>query len=412
MNAYLYIILFVLVGEYILDFIVGKLNVKHALPVLPGEFRGFFDSQKYEKAQGYLKDTTGFNLVKGALFTFITVSFILAGGFDLVDRIARGLNANFILTGLLFGGMIMFASQIIEVPFSIYRTFVLEEKFGFNKTNARTFTLDIIKGWALGALIGGVIFSGVIWFFDKAGGAAWLYCWFAVTLFQLFLIFIAPVAIMPLFNKFIPLEDGELNDTIKKYAGSQNFKMKGIFKMDASRRSTKSNAFFTGFGRYRRIVLYDTLIKKHTVDELVSILAHEIGHYRKKHVIKNIILSTVSSGLMFFILSFFINNRPLFDAFRMESVSIYASLVFFGFLFIPINFLLSVFANFLSRKYEYEADAFAVSTYGKPEAMINGLKKLSVDNLANLTPHPLHIFLNYSHPPVLQRIMAIREKQI
>ncbi|MDD4183191.1 MAG: M48 family metallopeptidase, partial [Candidatus Omnitrophica bacterium] len=238
---------------------------------------------------------------------------------------------------------------------------------------------------------------------------AWVYCWIAVTGFQLFLLFIAPVVIMPLFNKYTPLENGELKSAIENYAKEQKFALAGVFKMDASRRSTKSNAFFTGFGKFRRIALFDTLIQKHTVDELVSVLAHEIGHYKKKHFVKGIILSVITTGIMFFILSFFINNQGLFGAFKMQSLSIYASLIFFGFLYSPINLFISIFSNIISRKHEYEADAFAITTYKKPESFIIALKKLTVDNLSNLTPHPLKVFLDYSHPPVLKRIEAIRK---
>jgi STE24 endopeptidase len=213
---------------------------------------------------------------------------------------------------------------------------------------------------------------------------------------------------MPLFNKYTPLEDGELKTAIEHYAKEQKFALAGVFKMDASRRSTKSNAFFTGFGKFRRIALFDTLIQKHTTDELVSVLAHEIGHYKKKHFIKGIILSVITTGIMFFILSFFINNKGLFDAFKMQNLSIYASLVFFGFLYSPINLFISIFSNIISRRHEYEADNFAITTYKKPESFITALKKLTVDNLSNLTPHPLKVFLDYSHPPVLKRIEAIR----
>jgi STE24 endopeptidase len=213
---------------------------------------------------------------------------------------------------------------------------------------------------------------------------------------------------MPLFNKYTPLEEGELKSAIENYAKEQKFALAGIFKMDASKRSTKSNAFFTGFGKFRRIALFDTLIQKHTTDELVSVLAHEIGHYKKRHFIKGIILSVITTGIMFFILSFFINNKGLFDAFKMQNLSIYASLVFFGFLYSPINLFISIFSNIISRKHEYEADSFAVETYKKPESFITALKKLTVDNLSNLTPHPLKVFLDYSHPPILKRIEQIR----
>ena len=302
----------------------------------------------------------------------------------------------------------MLLYQLINIPFSVFHTFVIEEKYGFNKTTVKTFILDIIKGIILGVVIGGIAFSAIVWFFIKARTMAWIYCWGALTLFGLFLRFIAPVVIMPIFNKFIPLEDGELKTTLKNYANEQNFKMKGVFKIDGSRRSTKSNAFFTGFGRFRRIALFDTLIEKHTTDELVSVLAHEIGHYKKKHIIKSMIMSIVTTGLMFYILSLFLNNEGLFNAFKMENISVYASLVFFGFLYTPINMIFSVIGSVISRRHEYEADRFALTTYKKPEASINALKKLSMDNLSNLTPHPLKVFLDYSHPPVLQRIKAIR----
>jgi STE24 endopeptidase len=220
------------------------------------------------------------------------------------------------------------------------------------------------------------------------------------------------VVIMPLFNKFFPIEEGELKRAIEDYAAKQDFKLKGIFTMDGSKRSTKSNAFFTGFGRFRRIVLFDTLIPKHTVEELVSVLAHEMGHYKKGHIRKSIVLSILTTGVMFFILSLFINNKELFSAFKMQETSIYASLVFFGFLYTPIEMILSVFENILSRRHEYDSDAYAVTTYKKPEAMITALKKLNVDNLSNLTPHPLKVFLSYSHPPILERIKAIRKQAL
>lgn len=408
MNVYLVIILTILIGNYLLNLIVERLNVRHLKTDLPGEFKGYYDADKYKQAQNYLKENTGFEIVTDTIFLVITLTFILAGGFNIVDQFARNFHLGPIPTGLLFAGVLLLAFQIIHIPFSAYHTFVIEEKYGFNRTTVKTFILDILKSWLLTALIGGVAFSGILWFFGKAGNLAWLYCWMAITLFQIFLMFIAPVVIMPLFNKFIPLEEGKLRKAIENYAESQDFKMKGVFKMDGSKRSSKSNAFFTGFGKFRRIVLFDTLIEKHTVDELVSVLGHEMGHYKKKHILKSIVISIITTGLMFFILSLFINNQGLFSAFKMEETSIYASLLFFGFLYVPINMIFSILANVLSRKHEYEADAYVVSTYRQPEAMITALKKLSVDNLSNLTPHPLKVFLQYSHPPILERIQAIR----
>ncbi|MFH1093887.1 MAG: M48 family metallopeptidase [Candidatus Omnitrophota bacterium] len=408
MNIYLVVILVIILFKYALNFIVDTLNVKSADPSLPEEFKGFYDKDKYEKSQYYLKDKTSFGQVEDTVGNILIIGFILFGGFNFIDKFARSFGHGPVISGLIFAGLLMLILQIINIPFSAFNVFVIEGKYGFNKTTVKTFILDIVKGLVLGAVIGGAAYAAIIWFFIKTGDMAWIYCWGALTLFELFLMFIAPVVIMPLFNKFIPLEDGELKSTLEDYAGSQDFLMLGVFKMDGSRRSTKSNAFFTGFGRFRRIALFDTLIEKHTTDELVSVLAHEIGHYKKKHIIKIMVMSIGTTGLMFYILSNFLNNDGLFAAFKMEHVSVYASLVFVGFLYAPINMIFSVIGSVISRKHEYEADRFAVTTYKKPEAFIDALKKLSVDNLSNLTPHPLKVFLDYSHPPVLQRIKAIR----
>ena len=408
MNVFLIIILFILIGDYALGLVVDALNVKHLKTDLPGAFSGYYDGEKYKKSQQYLKENTRFELITGAITTPAVIAFILLGGFNWVDQWSRSFHWGPTVTGLIFAAILLFGSQILSLPFSIYGTFVIEEKYGFNKTTPKTFVLDILKGWLLAIVIGAPVFSAILWFFGQTGPMAWAYCWGALTVIQVFLMFIAPVVIMPIFNKFVPLEEGELKSAIEDYAKKQRFKMKGVFSMDGSKRSTKSNAFFTGFGRFRRIVLFDTLISKHTTEELVSILAHEMGHYKKKHILKSIIISILSTGLMFYILSIFMNNPALFAAFQMEHISIYAGLFFFGFLYAPIEMILSIFGNMLSRHHEYEADAWAVRTYQRPQSMIAALKKLSVDNLSNLTPHPLKVFLSYSHPPVLERIRAIQ----
>ena len=381
MNYFLAFILIMLIGSYLLDIIVESLNVRHVKTALPREFEGYYDGEKYRKSQEYLRENTRFGMISDTITTPIIIFFILFGGFNLIDRFARSFEMSPIPTGLIFAGVLMLAYHIFHIPFSIYGTFVIEEKYGFNRTTVKTFILDILKTWILVAIIGSILLSVVLWFFAKTGAGAWLYCWMAITLFQIFLLFVAPVTIMPLFNKYTPLEDGELRRAIEDYAESQNFKMKGIFTMDGSKRSTKSNAFFTGFGKFRRIVLFDTLIEKHSVVELVSVLAHEMGHYKKKHILKSIIISILTSGLMCYILSLFMKNRELFAAFKMEETSIYASLFFFGFLYTPIEMILSIFGNILSRRHEYEADAYAAKTYGKPDSMIAALKKLNVENL-------------------------------
>ena len=409
MNTYLAVILTILIVEYFFNLLVETLNLKNIKTHLPDEFTNLYDSEKYEKSQRYLKETTRFELSTDTLMTFLTIAFILAGGFNIVDRFSRNFGFGDIVTGLIFAAIIMLIMQVINIPLSAYNTFHIEEKYGFNKTTVKTFILDIIKSWLLIIILGGIIFSVILWFFGKTGDFAWLYCWAAVTIFQIFVMFLAPVVIMPLFNKFTPIKDCELKTTLEDYAEKENFKIKGIFTMDGSKRSTKSNAFFTGFGKFRRIVLFDTLIEKHSTDELVSILAHEIGHYKKKHILIHLLISIITSGIMFFILSFFLNNSGLFTAFKMENTSIYASLFFFGFLYAPIEMITSIFSNILSRKNEYQADEYSVKTYKKPDAMILALKKLSVDNLSNLTPHPFKVFLSYSHPPVLERIKSIRK---
>ena len=409
MNIYLAVILAILIGNYILNFLVEILNIFSAKIDLSGEFKTWYDENEYKKSQKYLRDNTYFGLIHSTAVLFIFLFLILSGGFNFVDHLARGFNLGVIPTGLVFAGMLFLGFQLIDIPFSVYQTFIIEEKYGFNRTTPKIFLLDLMKSWMLTAIIGGIVFSGVMWFFIKTGEWAWIWCWFGVTGFQLFLIFIMPVVILPLFNKFVPLKEGELRETIQNYANSQKFAMKGLFTMDGSKLSTKANAFFIGFGKYRRIVLYDTLIENHTIDELVSILAHEMGHYKKKHILKHMIVSIITAGLMFFILSLFINNPGLFEAFKMEKVSIYASLFFFGFIYTPINMIISILSNFFSRKHEYEADMYAVTTYNKPEAFISALKRLSIDNLSNLTPHPLKVFFDYSHPPVLKRIEFIRK---
>ncbi len=410
MNIYLVIILTILVIEYLLNISAEIFNLKVLNKGIPLGFKEYYDPERYDKSQSYLKDNTYFKIIKDTAFLIVVLTLILSGGFSAIDQIARGFGFGVIVTGLFFVGILFFLFQILEIPFSAYHTFVIEQRYGFNRTSVKTFIQDIIKGWGLMIAIGGVVFAFIIWFFLKTGNSAWILCWLAVTLVELFIMFIAPAVIMPLFNKFIPLEEGELKGAITDYAHSENFKLNGIFKMDGSRRSAKSNAFFTGFGRFRRIVLFDTLIEKHTKEELVSVLAHEIGHYKKKHILKFLMISMLTSGLMFFMLSFFVNDASFLLAFKIKNISIYASLCLFGFLYSPINFVFSLLSNFLSRKYEYQADCYAVSTFDHPESFITALKKLSVDNLSNLNPHPWKVFLSYSHPPVLARINTISKR--
>ncbi|MCK5529201.1 MAG: M48 family metallopeptidase [Kiritimatiellae bacterium] len=411
MNIYLIIILAIIAFRYLLESTSDLLNLKAVSPDIPEEFKGYYDAEKYGKSQDYLRETTRWGLFVDSINTVVLVIFILAGGFGWIDGIVRSLSLGPILTGVCFAYFMMLTVTVLGLPFSIYSTFVIEKKYGFNRTTPKTFVADFFKSMLLMFILGGAIFSLVLWIFGGLGDLAWLYCWGAVAALQIFLMFIAPYVIMPIFNKFTPLEDGELRDAIEAYAKSQGFKMKGVFCMDGSKRSSKSNAFFTGFGKTRRIVLYDTLIKNHSVDELVAIIAHEMGHYKLKHIPSAIVRSLVVSCFMFFLLGLCLNNEGLFAAFGVDNLSIYMSLFLFGFLYSPVSMLVGIVESIISRKHEFQADAYAAETSGLGESMISGLKQLSVDNLSNLTPHPFTVFLTYSHPPVLQRIRAIEGKR-
>jgi len=408
MNIYAIIILVTLLVSFVLNLITNLLNLKHLSSDLPQEFEGTYDAEAYQNSQDYTRVYTRFGFLTSSISLIITLIFWFSGGFNYLDTIVRAWELGAIGTGLVYIASLVIARSIISLPFSLYTTFVIEERFGFNKTTIKTFILDRIKGLFLGALIGAPLLIGLLYFFNVIGSIAWLYAWAATTIFTLIIQFIAPTWIMPLFNKFTPLENGELRDSIIDYTKKVDFPLKGLFVMDGSKRSKKSNAFFTGFGKNKRIALFDTLIENHTVGELVSVLAHEVGHYKKKHIMKGMIISILHMGLMFYLLSIFLSHQGLFEAFYMENMSVYAGLIFFGMLYTPIEMILSVIMQIFSRKNEYEADRFAAETTAESENMISALKKLSRDNLTNLTPHPVYVFLNYSHPPVLKRIEAIR----
>ncbi len=407
MNIYTGIILGTILIGFLLDLIAETLNLRALQTELPEEFQGVYAEETYRNSQEYTRVTTRFGCITSTFSLVLTLGFWFLGGFQVLDRLVRGWGVHPIVTGLLYIGLLILLRTLIFLPFHIYDTFVIEERFGFNKTTPKTFIADFFKSLGLSILIGGPLLAGLLAFFQYADSLAWLYCWLVTTIVMLFLHFIAPTWIMPLFNTFTPLEEGELRNRIFDYARSVNFPLENLFVMDGSKRSTKSNAFFTGFGKHKRIAFFDTLIEKHSVAELVSILAHEIGHYKKNHILKNLTVGILHSGVMFYLLSIFISHKGLFEAFYLEQPSIYAGFIFFGMLYAPVELILSLFLQIVSRKHEYEADRFAVETTNSPEAMVDALKKLSVHNLSNLTPHPFYVFLNYSHPPVLQRIRAI-----
>ncbi|HSR66703.1 MAG TPA: M48 family metallopeptidase [Acidobacteriota bacterium] len=407
MNVYGGIILAALLGEYLLSLISDLLNLRALSERLPEEFQDVYDAEDYRRSQQYTRERTRFGILTSSFNLVLLLAFWHVGGFNLLDLWLRQLGYGPLLTGLLYIGALVLASGLLSLPFQIYSTFVIEERYGFNKTTAKTFIADLLKGLALGALLGGVLLTGILWFFQTLGAQAWIYCWAAAVVWTLFLQLIAPTWIMPLFNKFEPLEQGDLRDSILDYADRVDFPLQNVFVMDGSRRSSKANAFFMGFGKRKRVALYDTLVEKQGVRELVAVLAHEIGHYKRRHVLQNLIISILYMGLLFFLLSLFLSEPGLFEAFYMDNMSIYAGLLFFGLLYSPIELLLSIAMQALSRKFEYQADEYAAQTY-EAESLVGALKKLARQNLSNLTPHPFYVFLNYSHPPMVERIRALR----
>lgn len=401
-----YIILIIILFDFVLERFLDYLNSTKWSDNLPTELEGIYDDEKYKKSQNYERVNHRFSYVTSTFSLVLILVMLFFDGFAFVDAIARNWVSNEILVSLVFFGILMFASDVLNTPFSIYATFVIEEKFGFNKTTVKTFILDKIKGWLVGIIIGGGLMWLIIWFYQYTTEYFWLLAWGAVSIFMIFMTMFYSSIIVPLFNKQTPLEDGELKEAINEFSSKVGFKLKNIFVIDGSKRSTKANAYFTGLGAKKRIVLYDTLINDLSTEEIVAVLAHEVGHYKKKHTLTSIILSLIQTGITFYILGLMIGNEDLSKALGVEKVSFHIGLIAFGMLYSPISLIVGLFMNILSRKNEYQADAYAAEFY-KAEYLISGLKKLSVKNLSNLTPDPLYVFFHYSHPTLLQRIKAL-----
>ncbi len=409
MNPYLAAIVLSLVLAWALRALARRLNREALAPEPPAAFRDLFDADTYRKSQQYAKARMAQDGREDLLFTVLTLALILSGAFNALDLAVRGLGFSPLATGLAYIGILALASDLARLPLDLYATFAIEARFGFNTTTPATFFADKLKGWGLGVLIGAPLLAAVLWFLAAAGDAAWLYCWGVTAGVSLVLAYVAPTWILPLFNRFTPLPEGELRTALETYAANNGFTLSGIFVMDGSKRSTKSNAFFTGFGSKRRIALFDTLIERHTPREIVAVLAHEVGHAKLGHVAKNMAVALAKSGLMFWLLSVFLRSEGLFAAFGIppERMSPAAGLVFFGLLYTPVSLTLAVAFNGLLRRHEYQADAFAARTTGDPKALVEALRKLSADNLSNLTPHPLTVALDYTHPPLVQRVEAL-----
>ncbi|MFV0566266.1 MAG: M48 family metallopeptidase [Flavobacteriaceae bacterium] len=404
-----YIIIAIIVVNFIIDKFLDALNAKHFNDALPKELQDVYDADEYKKSQSYKAVNYKFGLLTSAFSLLLTLGFLFFDGFEIVDRIARQYSTSPIVIALIFFGIIMVGSDIITTPFSYYHTFVIEERFGFNKTTKKTFFLDKIKGWGMTIIIGGGILALIVWSYQLVGNSFWLYAWALVTVFTVFMNMFYSKLIVPLFNKQSPLETGTLRDGIAAYAQTVGFKLNKIFVIDGSKRSTKANAYFSGFGSEKRVTLYDTLINDLNEDEIIAVLAHEVGHYKKKHIIFNLIASILLTGITFYVLSLFISNPVLSSALGVETPSFHIGLIAFGLLYAPISELTGLIMNYVSRAFEYQADNYAKTTY-KPEPLISALKKLSKNSLSNLTPHPAYVFMHYSHPTLLQRIKNLNKK--
>ena len=397
------ILISILVISFIFDKILDTLNAKHFNDEIPSELKDVYDINEYKKSQEYKKINSNFSNIISSFSFILTLIFFFADGFKYVDNIARSFTNNSILVALIFFGIIMLGSDILTTPFSYYKTFVIEEKFGFNKSTRKIFWLDKLKGWLMSVFIGGGILAIIILFYEKAGENFWIYTWVLVAIFSLFMNMFYAKLIVPLFNKQTPLEEGELKFAIEKYAATVGFKLNNIFVIDGSKRSTKANAYFSGFGSQKRITLYDTLINDLETDEIVAVLAHEVGHYKRKHIIFNLVTSILLTGFTLFILSLFINSPLFSEALGVATPSFHIGLIAFGILYSPISEITGLFMNYVSRKFEYQADNFAKETFAaKP--LITSLKKLSKNSLSNLTPHSAYVFMHYSHPTLLERV--------
>ncbi len=412
MTVYFLIIIGIIIFEYLLSSIVKALNVKALNPDLPKEFEGTFNQEKYRISQEYTKTNTRYSFVTSTFSLIINLSFIFGGFYNIIDQFIRKYNYSDEITGLFFFGILFIVTDLLNTPFSIYKTFVIEEKYGFNKTTINTFLIDKIKGYFLTILIGAPVLYLILYFFGKFEVNGWVYVWSFLVFFSIIMQPIFNAFIAPMFNKFTPLEEGELLDKIKAYLKKVNFPVKKLEVVDGSKRSSHSNAYFSGIGKNKRIALFDTLVDQMDDDEIVSIVAHEVGHYKLKHIYYGIILSAIQSGIMFYVMSLFLREEKLFDVFYMEDPSIYAGLVFFSMLYAPISLILGIFFTYISRRNEFAADQYSIETAKMPNSMISSLKKLSKENLSNLTPHWLNVFLNYTHPPVLERIRALKGEKL
>jgi STE24 endopeptidase len=392
--------------SFLVDEYLSFLNLKHNRKPLSEDLKDIYDEDKYQKSLAYNEETTKFSFLTGSLSFIAMFLLIYFEGFGVIDNWLSRYFTNEITRALGFFGVLFLASDLLTIPFQWYSVFKLEARYGFNKMSLGTFVTDKIKSYSLTFIIGGFLVGLFFFLIMMLGQSFWWIFWIIASAFMLLMNLFYTSLILPLFNKLKPLEDGELKKAIEAYAQKVSFPLNNIFVIDGSKRSTKSNAFFSGLGKKKKIVLYDTLIENHSTEELVAVLAHEVGHFKKKHITISLVISLLQTGLILFILSRFIFSTEISFALGAAKTSFHLNVLAFGILFSPISSVLGIFMNILSRKNEYEADEFATRTF-KGKELMNALKKLSKDNLSNLMPHPLYVFLNYSHPPLKARLSSI-----
>ena len=388
-NLYYYIIVIAIIIEYLFSSISSILDIKNITPTIPSDFKKAYDQEKYILSQDYLKARTSFGLFSSSFSLILIMIVIHSDIFGLLDQFVRGQSDSYILQGLLFIGIIYFLQHIVSLPFSIYHTFVIEERFGFNKTTLNLFIIDKIKGYAIFIVLGSIVITPILYFFHVYGDIGWLIAWSILTAFMIAVQPLFVHVIAPMFNKFTPLEEGELRSAIEKYTAKVNFPLARIDIMDGSKRSAHSNAYFTGFGKSRRIAIFDTLVEKHSTNEIVSVVAHEVGHYKLKHVLQGTILGIIETGIMLFAFNLIMNDISLFQVFGVSQLSVHAGIVFFSMLYAPVSMFTSIVTTAISRKNEYEADKYSYDTTNNREALVSMLIGLSANNLSHLTPHTL-----------------------
>lgn len=402
-----FIIVVFLCLDFVLERVLESLNSKHMSPVLPDSLKGIYEEKEYSRFQSYKRENGRLDSWSSGVGFVVMIVFLVAGGFGWYNSWVVSLTDSVVWQTILFVVGLSVVSSVLDIPFDYYATFRIEEKYGFNKTTRRVYWLDTVKELFLSLVLGGVLLALVVWFYTWAGTYFWLYAWGAVTLFSVFMAMFYSQLIVPLFNKQTPLQEGSLRDKIQAFAGKVGFKLDNIYVIDGSKRSTKANAYFTGLGPKKRVVLYDTLIDELTEEEIVAVLAHEVGHYKKRHTLRSMVVSVIQMGVLFWLFSLCVNNVALSEALGGDRVYFQLGLIAFAILYSPVNLILGVGMNVWSRNNEYEADAFAARYY-EGDYLVSGLKKISVKSLSNLTPHPLYEYIYYSHPSLLKRIDAVK----